>query len=93
MLMASIHGAAFVVVGAVVAIVSYMVEMWLFLFLGLGFVVWGAGKLLLKKKHAKRHVHHRPHHHVPHQRCPACSAVIKPGANFCWNCGQRLRYH
>jgi len=95
--MASIHWSAFMIIGAIVSIVSYFLveELFVFTYVGLAFIVWGLLKLIYKKltapKNPKPHHQHKKHR-VHHPHCPFCNIIIKPHDNFCSHCGGYLKH-
>jgi hypothetical protein len=91
--MAKIPAFVWLVLGAVVAFISYEVGpafQW-FLYLGLFFVAVGVVKLFFGRKTLgpiyPAHPVQRAHQHF----CPRCRHPTHPTDRFCRNCGQRLR--
>lgn len=95
----------FIIVGAVVAIWSFMIgkSFSLFLYVGVGFIIYGIARLAfgIKKSDGNKPstVHHGQTHHIavpPTLRqsffvCPRCRASMSPAAHFCMMCGLRFR--
>ncbi len=94
--MAEIPATAFLIIGAVVAIISLFVKsIFFFVYVGAGFMLYGGGKILyarLKNKDAPK----KAQHHAPHQSrqrlCPYCNRQVRPHDNFCANCGALLKH-
>jgi len=84
--MANIPGTVFMIIGAVVAIVSlFLEEIRFFVIIGVLFFLYGGIKALAKKKKPKPHKIHHPH-------CPFCNKMVKTHDNFCSHCGGYLKH-
>lgn len=98
-----LHGLVFIIIGAAVAIASWVLtqqgqKMTLFLFVGVAMVLFGAFRLATDKavKPAKEEARlsHHGHTHLPHHHktgiCASCGTRNHSQANFCGHCGARL---
>jgi len=84
--MANISGTVFLIIGAVVSIISlFMEDLRFFVIVGIAFMLYGGGKLLFSKK--KKPVHKLHKHH-----CPFCNRQVDPRDNFCRACGGYLKH-
>ena len=95
--MVKIHGAAFIIIGFVVAVTSFFIkDLRVFMYVGLGFVLWGLLKLLyirltnekpdIKKEHKITHpTHTKPIYHRPQQ------THSQPQYRHCPNCRSAVR--
>jgi hypothetical protein len=89
---------SWILVGLVITIVSWSVEMELFVWLGLLFIAVGAAKIIIsymtgKETHQERKAEqHAPAAHPSHQyyRC-YCGNPVRATDSFCSACGRRLR--
>jgi len=96
--MAAIPSWAWLAIGLVISLTSWYVEMTLFFWLGLVFIVIGimklaAGFMLGEKetKQEKKTVHNlSPQHTHQYYRC-ACGNPVRVNDIFCSYCGRRLR--
>jgi len=83
--MTSIHGAVFIIIGGVVFIFSLILkDLFVFSFVGGGFILWGIGKLMLRKKEKPKKVI---------KVCPRCHRHTHPHDNFCSYCGTNLKHY
>ena len=89
---------AWLLVGLVIAVTSWHVEMPLFFWLGWAFIAVGIGKyvigFLLREKETpqerKTVQHLAPQQSHQYYRCP-CGNAVRATDNFCTHCGRRLR--
>jgi len=82
-----IPGVAFVMIGGIVLISSILVpELLFFVFVGIGFIIYGGFKMF-RGKPKKRH--EQPKYHI----CRACHRPVHLNANFCPYCGASVKYH
>jgi len=82
--MADISPIAFIIIGLIVSVVSFFTKLYLFIVVGVCFILWGIFKLLKKPK--KKHIIHTNTH------CPRCRFQISPHDNFCRHCGWQLKH-
>lgn len=80
--MAEIQWWAYTVVGVGVALTSAMMDISLFLWVGLAFIVVGIAKLAMMFL-----THERPSHIL---HCPHCQVKVLAKDRFCRGCGKRL---
>jgi len=83
--MAKIPGAALVMIGGIVALVSLFIDgMILFVPVGGCIALWGAIKIYIGPTKT-RHVQEIA------IRCPRCQRQVKENFNYCWYCGNPLK--
>jgi len=83
--MTNIHGAIFIIIGGVVFIFSILLkELFVFAYVGGAFILWGIGKLLLKKKP-------KPKTHP--KTCQRCHKQVGLHDNYCAYCGMSLKHY
>jgi hypothetical protein len=96
--MAALNPVIYLVVGLMVTIVSVIMGLNAFIYLGLIFMVWGIARLSWNKVAAKRQkratdapeaIVSKPTHHIQHVYCPHCGNMVKHNDNFCSRCGAR----
>lgn len=88
-------------IGLVVTVTSAVIggALWLFMWVGLLFVIVGAGKLVFKvvfapkETRADKQAMQMPQAHQQPQAyyCPRCRITVQPSDYFCRYCGSRLR--
>ena len=82
-----IHGILFVIVGAIVAIYSYMLDsksLLLFLIAGICFILFGLFRMLTSKKQKQTS------YKIAQNFCSSCGTAAHDLQNFCHNCGNRM---
>lgn len=88
------------IVGAVIAFLSYQVgaTFHIFLYVGIAFVVFGIAKLIFRtrvkdKDGVAQHYNIHPVQHQSHKGhlCPKCRYVLHTADNFCRNCGNQVK--
>ena len=92
-----IHGAAYIIVGAIVSISSFILnkeKLGIFIWVGIAMIAFGFIRMLiLSAKPAKKQ-------RSPTQKgakilqnfCPMCGAALHSYQNFCHMCGYRLHF-
>lgn len=101
--MADIPPKVFIIVGALVAIASLVINyiekfnnLVLFVFAGIAMVIYGISKLPKHKKTKHPHHNRKPSRppaprHTKAKYCHTCGSAVHPNARFCHACGARLR--
>jgi len=84
--MAELSGGTYLVSGLIVALVSIILTItgrrfYLFMIIGVIMVIIGFLKLASKK----------PRKPIQKLYCPKCSAQLRKGFNYCYNCGIRIK--
>ncbi|OYT31932.1 hypothetical protein DRJ22_01150 [Candidatus Woesearchaeota archaeon] len=82
---------AWIIIGLFISIVSGLIELKLFIWAGLVFIIIGIGKLIkefaLKEEKENKETKTQQKEYY----CPRCKAKINPQSYYCQMCGQRLR--
>lgn len=93
--MVRIHGIVYILIGAAVAVYSYIVDpvkLSLFMYAGIAFVAFGFIRLIAisSKKQRAHAAHQRIQQPVAKRFCSGCGSALNDFQNFCHNCGQRM---
>ncbi|MBU0615511.1 MAG: hypothetical protein KJ601_05435 [Nanoarchaeota archaeon] len=76
---------AYLIIGTIVAIISFSLGQGVLAYLGIGVAVFGAVRIfILRTKKVKKQEH-------TYTICPYCSATVSKTDNYCAKCGKRLR--
>jgi len=78
---------AYLLIGVLVSIISFFMQLNLFVWIGIALAVFGGISLFILRAKPKK----EDPKYAQYAICPYCAATIKRTDNFCWKCGKKLR--